>query len=41
MPGEVRRITIETSQENLPAGDYSLVLKGFNVNKVSRIIPVK
>ncbi|NDV60306.1 sugar-binding domain-containing protein [Bacteroides sp. 519] len=39
MPGESRKITIETDKKNLPADNYSLILKGFNVNKVkSRIL---
>ena len=30
MPGESRTITIETAKRDLPAGEYTLVVKGFN-----------
>ena len=30
IPGESRDITIETAGKDLPAGEYTLVLKGFN-----------
>ncbi len=30
MPGETRKITIETALRDLPAGEYTLVVKGFN-----------
>lgn len=30
MPGETRTITIETAKRDLPAGEYTLVVKGFN-----------
>lgn len=41
MPGESRSITIETDQKNLPVGNYSLILKGYNVNQAKRTILVK
>ncbi len=30
LPGETRKITIETAGRDLPAGEYTLVVKGFN-----------
>ena len=30
LPGETRKITIETARRDLPAGEYTLVVKGFN-----------
>lgn len=41
LPGEVRKVTIETAAENLPAGEYTLVLKGFNMNRSTYKISVK
>ena len=41
LPGESRSVTIETSLDNLPAGDYTLVLKGFNMTRTSYKISVK
>ncbi len=41
MPGESRSITIETDKKNLPADNYSLILKGFNVSPVKNTILVK
>jgi hypothetical protein len=38
MPGESRTVTIETDLTHLPAANYSLVLKGFNVKSVKRSI---
>lgn len=31
LPGETRKVTIETAISGLPSGEYSLVVKGFNV----------
>jgi Beta-galactosidase/beta-glucuronidase len=41
MPGENRKITIETDKKNLPSANYALILKGFNVVKVKNTILVK
>ena len=41
LPGESRKITIETDRKHLPADKYSLVLKGFNVGTVKSAILVK
>ena len=41
LPGESRSVTIETSLDNLPAGDYTLVLKGFNMTRTAYKISVK
>ncbi len=41
MPGEKRNITIETDQKNLPAANYSLILKGYNVTRIKNTIFVK
>lgn len=30
LPGETRKITVETARKDLPAGEYTLVIKGFN-----------
>ncbi|MCM1176847.1 MAG: hypothetical protein NC308_04015 [Clostridium sp.] len=40
MPGETRRVTIETGLEDLPAGTYSLVVKGFNVKRKDNAVQV-
>lgn len=41
MPGEVRNITIETNRRDLPAGAYTLAIKGFNVENAKNTIQVK
>lgn len=41
MPGETRKVTIETNKRDLPAGAYSLVLKGFNAGVVKNTIQVQ
>ena len=41
MPGETRKVTIETNKRDLPAGAYSLVLKGFNAGVVKNTIQVR
>jgi mannosylglycoprotein endo-beta-mannosidase len=41
MPGEERRITIETEKKDLPAGEYFLTLKGFNLKPVKNTIFVR
>lgn len=41
LPGEERTVSIETSLKNLPAGDYELVLKGFNIPLKRNKITIK
>jgi mannosylglycoprotein endo-beta-mannosidase len=41
MPGESRSITIETDKKDLPADNYSLILKGFNITQVKNTIIVQ
>ncbi len=41
LPGETRTVTIETNKRDLPAGKYSLVVKGFNVAKGKQAIEIK
>lgn len=38
MPGEVRKVTIETSLADMPDGQCSLVLKGFNVARKEIVV---
>jgi mannosylglycoprotein endo-beta-mannosidase len=33
LPGETKSVGIETDMKNLPAGEYTLVVKGFNLDK--------
>ncbi len=41
LPGETKTVTIETNKNDLPAGTYDLVLKGFNVEKKKNTIEIK
>jgi hypothetical protein len=41
MPGEERKIQIETDFKNLPNNEYQLVIKGFNVEKQSFKLRIK